>query len=141
MEAFKLLCQAGERFMSHLREERQQGSKPATSSVELKQAVMIDLEKCEAGKTRLTSNSEERDSGNERDRVSESSTEGLGPVLASRTGEVIEATSGRPQVWPEELLGRVDGDLVGVLMPKGICQLRTRTGNRFQHTVVTRRLH
>jgi hypothetical protein len=98
MDAFTLLCQAGERFVSHLCRGRQQGSESVTSSEDSRRAADATSTRCEVPETRFASNSEERDSRNERDQVSESSEEELTPLLASRAGEIREADGGGLQI-------------------------------------------
>ncbi len=65
LDAFTLLCQAGEKFMSHLYEGRHQGSRSSINDGGLRQAVEVILARDRASRTKPTSASEECDSGNE----------------------------------------------------------------------------
>jgi hypothetical protein len=65
LDAFTLLCQARERFMSHLYEGRHQGSGSSINDGGLRQAVEAILARDRASRTKPTSASEECDSGNE----------------------------------------------------------------------------
>ncbi len=67
LDAFTLLCQARERFMSHLYEfgGRHQGSASSINDGGLRQAVEAILARGRASRTKPTSASEECDTGNE----------------------------------------------------------------------------
>ncbi len=63
LDAFTLLCQARERFMSHLYEGSHQGSASSINDGGLRQVVKVILARDRASRTKPTSASEEFDSG------------------------------------------------------------------------------
>jgi hypothetical protein len=87
-EAFLLLCQAGERFVSYLGEGRQQGSESAIEVGDPQQAAEAISAEREASRTKPAVTFEESDGGKELDHVLKTSEEELSPLLASRMGEI-----------------------------------------------------
>ncbi len=83
------------------------------------------------------SDSEELDSGNERDQVSESSEEELAPLLASKAGKIREVDGGGLQIQLECSVNSAERGLTAVLMSKAFRHIRTQSSSKFQHTVVT----